>query len=62
MELGMVINKKKDYYEVLHRGLLISTADTEREAEEDIEEYERQVEEYINTGNLLSQTVAILLR
>ena len=62
MELGMTIRQKKDYYEILHRGYLISTADSEHEAEADIEEYERQVDEYIRTGNLLSQTVAILLR
>lgn len=60
--MGFKIEKNRDYYEIRHNGILISTADTEREAENDVEEYQNQVEEYIRTGNLANQTVAILLR
>lgn len=60
--MGFKIEKNREYYEIRHNGLLISTADTEHEAERDIEEYENQIEQYIKTGNLANQTVAILLR
>lgn len=56
------IRKFRNYYQILHRGMLISTADTEHQAEQDIIEYCRMIDEYISTGNLKSQLVAIFLR
>lgn len=56
------IHKNKGYYQVFHNGMLISSADTFHEAEKDIEEYNMMIQNYIDTGNLQSQLVAIFLR
>lgn len=40
----------KEHYCVYYGKKLISTADTISEAEEDITEYQRQINEYIDTG------------
>ena len=48
--LQFSIQPCREYYCVYYGKRLISTADTIREAEEDIAEYKRQINEYIDTG------------
>lgn len=40
----------RTYYDIYYGRRRISTADTEHEAEADIAEYKRQIQEYIDTG------------
>lgn len=56
------IRRNKEHFEVLHGKMLISTADTEREAENDIEKYNQMIDHYIQTGDLQNQLVAVFLR
>lgn len=53
------IQPYKEYYCVYYGKRLISTADTISEAEEDITEYKRQIDEYIDTGVMRDWRTAV---
>lgn len=56
------IRRNRDHFQVMYGNMLISTADTEKEAEHDIENYNQMIDHYIQTGDLQSQLVAVFLR
>lgn len=52
------IKPKRNYFEVYYGNKRISTADSLHEAERDIETYEDQIKEYIQTGILTDSRIA----
>ncbi|MGF6375061.1 hypothetical protein M2140_000095 [Clostridiales Family XIII bacterium PM5-7] len=56
------IKQNRGYYEVYHGKRLISTADNYHEAEEDVRDYESQIESYIRTGKMTDYRTAVFFR
>ena len=53
------IKPHKSYYEIYFGKRLISTADTEQEAQADIEEYKQEIIDYIDTGVMRDWRTAV---